>query len=238
MSEVQAAARLQQRTEELCVAAIRALSGQRDLHFRGRRLHRGRARLPLYAPHLHPVIERDDFASFRGAADGLALRLRLTDDTLHQRVAPREPLRRLVFELLEQFRVEALAGEQWPGVQRNLAHRFERWTLDFHHQGLTDTARGILLFTVAQISRARVTGQPVLEDIEDLMEATRAGIGPLLGHGLALLRRTRFDQAAYAQAALAIADAVAGLLEDADGDAGSDGATPNAPTTKSPPSAS
>jgi len=232
MSEVQAAARLQQRTEELCVAAIRALSGQRDLHFRGRRLHRGRARLPLYAPHLHPVIERDDFASFRGAADGLALRLRLCDDTLHQRLAPREPVRRLVFELLEQFRVEALAGEQWPGVQRNLAHRFERWTLDFHHQGLTDTARGILLFTVAQISRARVTGQPVLEDIEDLMEATRAGIGPLLGRGLALLRRTRFDQAAYAQAALAIADAVAGLLEDAGGDAGSDGTDAERPNNE------
>ena len=224
MSEVQAAARLQQRTEELCVAAIRALSGQRDLHFRGRRLHRGRQRLPLYAPHLHPVIERDDFASFRGAADGLALRLRLSDEALHQRLAPREPLRRMVFELLEQFRVEALAGEQWPGVQRNLLHRFERWTLDFHHQGLTDTARGLLLFTVAQMARARVTALPPLEDIEDLMEATRAGIGAALGHGLALLRRTRFDQAAYAEAARAIADAVAALLEDAGGDVTDEGA--------------
>lgn len=218
MSEVQAAARLQQRTEELCVSAIRALSRQRDLHFRGRRLHRGRQRLPLYAPHLHPVIERDDFASFRGAADGLALRLRLSDDPLHQRLAPREPLRRLVFELLEQFRVESLAGEHWPGVQRNLAHRFERWTLDFHHQGLTDTARGLLLFTVAQMSRARVTAQPPLEDIEDLMEATRAGIGPLLGYGLVQLRRTRHDQALYARAALQIAEAVAGLLEEAGGE--------------------
>ena len=40
MSEVQAAARHQQRVEELCVAAIRALAHERDLHFRGRRLHR------------------------------------------------------------------------------------------------------------------------------------------------------------------------------------------------------
>ena len=52
MSEVQAAAREQQHTEELCIAAIRALARERDLHFRGRRLHRGRQRLPLYAPHL------------------------------------------------------------------------------------------------------------------------------------------------------------------------------------------
>jgi cobaltochelatase CobT len=218
MSEVQAAAREQQRVEELCVAAIRALSGQRDLHFRGGRLHRGRQRLPLYAPHLHPRLQHDDFGSFRGAADGLALRLRGSDAALHERLCPREPLRRLVFELLEQYRCEALASAAWPGVQRNLAHRFERWTLDFHHAGLTDTARGILLFTVAQISRARVTGQPVLEEVEDLMEATRAGIVPRLGPGLAALRRTRHDQAAYARAALQIADAVADLLEDARAD--------------------
>lgn len=215
MSEVQAAARQQQRVEELCVAAIRALSGQRDLHFRGRRLHRGRQRLPLYAPHLHPKLDHDDFDSFRGAADGLALRLRFSDEALHATLRPAEPIRRLVFEMLEQFRCESLALDAWPGVLHNLQHRFERWTLDFHHAGLTDTARGLLLFTVAQIGRARVTAQPVLEEIEDLMEATRAGIGPALGAGLALLRRTRHDQAAYAQAALQIADAVAALLEEA-----------------------
>ena len=75
MGEVQAAARHQQQVEELCVAAVRALAGRRDLHFRGGRLHRGRQRLPLWAPHLHPKLERDDFGSFRGAADGLGLRL-------------------------------------------------------------------------------------------------------------------------------------------------------------------
>ncbi|MFT3819992.1 MAG: cobalt chelatase [Rubrivivax sp.] len=219
MSEVQAAAREQQRVEELCVAAIRALSGQRDLHFRGRRLHRGRQRLPLFAPHLHPQLERDDFDSFRGAADGLGLRLRFSDAALHATLCPPEPIRRLVFELLEQYRCEALAPAAWPGVQRNLAHRFERWTAGFHDAGLADSARGILLFTVAQIARARVTGQPVPEAVEDLLEATRAGIAPVLGPGLALLRRTRHDQAAYAHAALQIADAVAALLEDAGAEA-------------------
>lgn len=210
----QAAARQQQRVEELCVAAIRALSGERDLHFRARRLHRGRQRLPLYAPHLHPTLETDDFASFRGAADGLALRLRLSDDSLHSRLAPAEPVPRLVFDMLEQFRVESLAGDEWPGVQRNVQHCFEQWTLAFHHAGLTDSARGLLLFTVAQMARTRVTALPPHEAIEDLMEATRAGIAPLLGYGLAGLRRARNDQAIYADFALQVAQAVARLLED------------------------
>lgn len=224
MGEPQIAARHQQRIEELCVAAIRALAGERDLHFRGRRLHRGRLRLPLYAPHLHPSIEHDDFASFRGAADGLALRLARSDESLHRRLAPTDAARRMVFEMLEQFRVESLAGDEWPGVQRNLRHRFDTWLLAFHHSGLTESASGILLFTIAQVCHARVTQQPLLEETEDLMEATRAGIAPLIGHSLAALRRTRDNQAAFAVHALAIAAQVARLLEDA----AENDATPNA----------
>lgn len=215
MGEPQTLARQQQHIEELCVAAIRALAGERDLHFRGRRLHRGRVRLPLYAPHLHPSVEDDDFASFRGAADGLALRLAHSDDALHSRLAPSHPTRRMLFGMLEQFRVESLAADEWAGVQRNLQHRFEAWSRAFHHSGLTESASGLLLFTVAQICRARVTQQPVLEECEDLMEATRAGIGPLIGGSLAALRRTRHDQAAYAAHALAIAEQVARWLEEA-----------------------
>lgn len=213
MGEVQAAARHQQQVEELCVAAIRALCGRRDLHFRGGRLHRGRQRLPLWAPHLHPKLDRDDFDSFRGAADGLALRLRLSDDARHRARAPTEALRRMLFDLLEQYRVEAIAGEHWPGVRRNLLHRFERWTEGFLSAGLAETERGILLFTVAQVCRARVTQQPVLDEVADLMEATRAGVARALGPGLSQLRRTRFDQAAYGSAALLVAEAVAQLFD-------------------------
>lgn len=212
MSEAQTQAQ-RQRVEQRCVAAIHALAAERDLHFRGRRLHRGQVRLPLFAPHLHPDIEHDDCASFRGAADGLALRLAHSDAKLQRRFAPQDRVQRMLFEMLEQFRVESLVADEWPGVQRNLQHRFESWLLAFHHSGATDTASGILLFTVAQICRSRVTQQPALEATEDLMEATRAGIGPLIGHSLAALRRARHDQAAYAVHALAIAAQVARLLE-------------------------
>jgi cobaltochelatase CobT len=220
MSEVQQLARRQQRVDELCAGAIRALSGQADLHFRGRRLHRGRKRLPLFAPHLHPAIESDDFGSFRGAADGLALRLSLSDALLHARLCPPDPVQRLVFELLEQTRVESLAPEGLRGVAHNLRHRFEQWSLAFHRSRLTDSARGILLYTVAQVCRARVTGEPVLEETEDLMEATRAALAPAMGSDLAGLRRQRHDQTAYALHALAIARLVGEMLRSADAEEG------------------
>ena len=226
MTATQTRVRQQERVEELCAASIRALAGESDLHFRGRRLYRRGQPLPVFAPHLHPSLENDDFASFRGAADGLALRLAHSDAGLHQTLAPDDAVERALFDLLEQYRVESLASTAMPGVRRNLRHRHEAWSLGYHHSGQTDTARGLLVYTVAQICRARVTGDPVVEETEDLLEATRAALAPTLGPSLALLRRARGDQAAYAQPAREIARLVAAMLR---ADAPDDAATEIAP---------
>lgn len=214
-SAMQRRVRQEEQVAELCAGVVRAFSGERDLHFRGRRLHRGRVALPWFAPHLHPSPETDDFASFRGVADGLALRLTLSDAAVHAGLQPEEPVERMLFEMLEQFRAEALAPEVMAGMRRNLRHRHEQWSLAFHHSGLTDTARGLLLYAVAQICRARVSGQQVVEETEDMLEATRFALAPLIGHALAGLRRDRADQAAYAVHALAIARTVAAMLHEA-----------------------
>jgi cobaltochelatase CobT len=215
--------RHQQEVEELCVAAIRALCGQTDLHFRGRLLHRGDRRLPLHAPHLYPGVD-EDFGSFRGAADGMALRLSLSDADLHRCLLPEGAVERALFEMLEQFRVESLVPRHLRGVLENLRHRHEHWSLAFHRSGMTETARGLLLYTVIHVCRARVTGQPVVQQTEDLLEATRAGIAPLLGDDLAALRRHRSDQRAYALHAKAVAREVASMLGTSDHSSGrSDG---------------
>ncbi len=228
------ATRHQQRIDDLCAASIRALSGDAELHFRGRRLYRGSKALPPFAPHLNPAPGTDDFGSFRGAADAMALRVRLSDTALHQRLRPAEPLPRMLFEMMEQFRVEALAPADMPGVIHNLRHRFEAWSLAFFNSGLTETARGILLYTVAQITRSRVTTQQVIEASEDAIEATRMSIVPKLGSALAGLRRARHDQAAYAEHALSIVQAVCAMLTEGDeGDEADDAA--NEAEAKDPP---
>jgi cobaltochelatase CobT len=209
------AERRQQQVEELAAAALRALSGEAELYFRGGRLHRQGRPLPLLAPHLQPEHGQDDFGSFRGAADGVALRLALSDGPLHQRLRPSEAVERVLFDLLEQFRVESLAPAALPGVVANLRHRHEQWCVAAQRDGLTDSAAGLLLYTVAQVARARVTAQPVVEATEGLIEATRMAIGPSIGQALSALRRTRHDQAAYAPHALAIARRVGASLRGA-----------------------
>lgn len=62
-----------------------------------------------------------DLARVRGIGDGLALRLRHHDSTMHQRLSPRGDVAAEVFEALEQVRVEALGASRMTGVAANLA---------------------------------------------------------------------------------------------------------------------
>lgn len=209
------AARRIERREALCAAAVRALTGDAALHYRDGRLCRDTRPLPLHAPHLRTHPQLDDFASLRGAADGAALRLMHSDAQLHGQLCPQDPVERLVFELLEQLRCETRTPPGMPGLVRNLRERFEAWSRAFYRSGLTEDHLGILLYTVAQIAWSRLTGWPVLEETEDLIEATRAAIVPALGVSLAGLRRHRAEQGAFAVHALELARLVGEMIRTA-----------------------
>jgi cobaltochelatase CobT len=223
IADRQAARRADER-ERLCAAAVRALTGDAALNYRDGRLCRGYRPLPLHAPHLRTDRNADDLASLRGAADGAALRLVHSDATLHRRLCPADPVARLVFELLEQLRCETLTPPGMPGVAQNLKHRFMAWSRAFHRSGLIDGHLGLLVYTVAQMSWSRLSGEPVLEETEGLIEATRAAIAPALGVALAGLRRHRGDQQAFAQHALDIARTVSEMIRAARGQQAEDAA--------------
>lgn len=207
--------REQQETDELCAGAIRALSGVASIRYRGRRLHDGHRPLPIHAAHLQPDAALQDLPSLRGAADSVALRLLHTDAALHKSLCPVEPVARLVFELLEQLRVETLAPEHHAGVIDNLRHRFTAWSHAFYDSGLAEGASGLLLYSVFQMCWSRLTARPVLEKTEDFIEATRWSVSSQLSGDLAGLRRHRTDQTAFARHALAIAHAVDAMLKEA-----------------------
>jgi cobaltochelatase CobT len=199
-----AAIRREQRLRELRAASMRALSRQRGLHFRGAALYRGRKPVAMPVPHLHPPTDR-------GAADGMALRLRHNDPEIHAELMPEDTASRVVFEMLEQFRVESLVSSTWPGVRRNLADRFRGWSQEFEASRSAETASGLLLYTVAQVCRSRITAEPIAEWTQDLIEATRFELAATIGPDLALLRRNRHSQRAFGVVARSIADRVARL---------------------------
>jgi cobaltochelatase CobT len=202
-----------ERVHALCAAAVRAISGVSDVRFRGDVLHRAGSPVPATAPHLRPTPGRDDFPCFRGASDGVALRLLHSDSGVHARHRPQGQVPRLVFEMLEQFRVESLADPRQPGVLANLRHRHRAWSRQFHASGLTESDPGLLLYAVALVSRARVTGDPVDPAADDVVESARYALAPVIGAELARLRPLRSQQARYAVPARSLAEKVGELVD-------------------------
>ncbi|MBF0268261.1 MAG: cobaltochelatase subunit CobT [Alphaproteobacteria bacterium] len=79
------------------------------------------AHLPLAAR--RPLLE--DLIRLRGSADAVALKLKHHDEKLHARRAPDEPEARLVYDAIEQSRVEALGAKRYPGLAQNVASAVE-----------------------------------------------------------------------------------------------------------------
>ena len=200
----QAAIRREQGLRELRAACIRALSRQRGLHFRGSALYRGARSVPMPVPHLHPPTDR-------GAADGIALRLRHNDPGVHAQLRPDGTAGRLVFEMLEQFRVESLVPADWPGVRRNLADRFAAWSRDFEASNSVETDSGLLLYTIAQVCRSWITAEPIADWTQDLIEGTRFELTSAIGRELPMLRRNRHSQKEFGELARAISERIANL---------------------------
>jgi cobaltochelatase CobT len=205
----------QHKLEALCAASLRASAGDAALNYRTGQLFRAEARIAIGAPHLRLnrySEEASDLGSQRGVVDALALKMRHTDFALHRALRPTESVERFLFEMLEQFRVEALCPAWMPGAQRNIGHRFEAWSTSFVSSPVFETSLGLLLFSVAQMCWSRITGLPLSDEVADRIEGTRVSVGPQIGVALAGLRRHRADQAAFARDALRIAKTIGEMV--------------------------
>lgn len=169
----------------------------------------------IAVPHLVRELSGLDLADRRGVADAHGLRARHSDADLHRALAPTEPLERIVFDIAEQFRCEALAPADWRGSAHNRDLAFERWNLSAEVERLIETGTGLLIFTVTHMLRARLLGRSTTERVDDLIETTRGNLSRLIGHELADLPGRVHDQAAFARSAREIARLVAEMVGDA-----------------------
>ena len=204
-------------------AMLRAMTGDDSLQWSGQTLYRGTYPLPQLAAHHSdvPLLQTDQ----RGLLDSMGLRLHLSDEALHQQHLPKDPVERMVFELLEQLRVESLVPEAWPGARENMRQRFLHWCQAFMDSGLTESSLGILLFTVAVTAWSRLTGHEIPESMGDLVESTRLSMAAQLGQQWVQLRRLRQEQQQFVTPALAVSrwvgQAVRAAQEEAPRGAGS-----------------
>ena len=210
-------------------AAVRAVSGRVDAEWRGHRLSVGRRSVPIATPYLVGPLDRPDGTvderRTRGVADGLGMLLRHSDLDIHAELSPAPLLERIVFDALEQLRCDSLTPGHLRGQRANLNAAFDAWSLDARSNRVAESRTSLLVFTVIHMVNARLMARTMPEDVEELTEATRFHLAPVIGHGLRELPRSRFDQRAYAAASIEIARLVGEVAGDADDSEVSESAT-------------
>ncbi|MEM7293743.1 MAG: cobalt chelatase, partial [Pseudomonadota bacterium] len=205
---------LRRRIERHCAASIRALSGKPEAEFRAQRLLLNERTFNLRTPHLSVDVIAHPLVRARGVADAMALRLVHSDRELHLQWAPQGTIAGIVFDVLEQVRVECLVPDDLPGMRNNLRQAFDLWCLEARGTGLTENEIGLMVFSITHIVRSRLRNEALDIEIDDLVEGSRFRLAPLVGVELSKLRKARFDQTEFAPLARTIADAIGELCGD------------------------
>jgi cobaltochelatase CobT len=174
-----------------------------------------RARLPSPSRALPP----SEIAKLRGAADGLALRLRYHDDALHNARQPGSRDARDAYDGLERARIEIVGAEHMPGVAANLRGRLNEECEGSGLDRMTEREQLPLGTALSLLARDRMDPESVPISARHIVDLWRNTLNPAAEAALDELADTRNDQARYIRAArklLAAVDLAEGESEPAD----------------------
>ena len=193
-------------------AMIRSLSREKSAQIRDWQLFHNTAPLESIAPHLSLENLKTSWAYPRGVLDGIALRLRHSDAALHTSLAPEGMIESLIFEVLEQIRVESNCPDELKGCRKNTQTQFIAWMQQFIASGGVEGSIGLLLVTIFSTVWMKLNSQPIPQLMQDIVEATRAGIAQDMGPLLVKLKASRNNQEEYAQVVHEVISLASGLI--------------------------
>ena len=191
---------------------IRSLSGEASAQIRDWQFFHKSTPLDSIAPHLSLENLKASWAIPRGVLDGIALRLRYSNTDLHTSLAPEGMIESLIFEVLEQIRVESNCPDELKGSQENIQRQFIAWMQQFIASGGAEGSIGLLLITIFSTVWMKLNSKPIPQLMQDIVEATRAGIAENMGPLLVKLKASRHNQAAYAETTHEVIKLVSGMI--------------------------
>jgi cobaltochelatase CobT len=155
-----------------------------------------RARLPLPTRALPPA----EIARLRGAADSLALRLRLHDDAVHAARMPARREAREAYDALEQARVEVVGSRHMAGVASNLRARLADAAEAEGYDRMTRKEQLPVAAALALLARERMSGEASPEAARRVLDLWRGSIGETAERALDEMAGAQDDQTAYTRA--------------------------------------
>ncbi len=183
-------------------ATVRAIAERPtlDVAFRGRENRRERAQVGPDAVRLsmpRPDLVAGELGRLRGEADRAALRVRHHDQGVHRRFTPEGEVAGLVFDSLEDVRVESLGSRHMAGVRANLesAHRARVSTAQPGERGQDPTVAEI----IDLYAREQILGFGLSEAQQKLLGGWREWLEGNVARELVSLRGSFEDQEQFAR---------------------------------------
>ncbi len=155
-------------------------------------------------PHPPRELSGPEAMRIRGLADQMALRVAHHDDKIHARARPASAEGALVYEALEQARIEAIGANALVGVKLNLGEVLEHAAQRKGLARVFDPATAPMADIVSLIVRERLTGAPPPPSAKALVDAFRAEVEAKAGGDLDRLTGAVDDQKAFARIARAV----------------------------------
>lgn len=141
-------------------------------------------------------------ALIRGAADAKALRLRYSDPALHSKLKPRDAHGAMVFDALEQARVESLGAQDMAGIKNNLAATMAERSRLMHTSGFGEQNDQKADEALYVLTRLALTGETPPAEASALIKTWGPYVTDKLGpDAFARFRNSMADQTAFASAA-------------------------------------
>ena len=135
-----------------------------------------------------------EIARVRGEADSHSLRLRHHDNATHRRFAPTGEVASLLYDGLEQVRVEMLGSRDMAGLRANLEQLFQT-----RSEGAGADRDGNMAEIVELYMREKMLGYELSENQQDQLSAWRDWLGERVDEVMPTLEQELANQDAFAR---------------------------------------
>ena len=136
----------------------------------------------------------DDIALLRGDADLSSLALRYHNPLIHYNFRPQSANAAVVFDALEQARIEIIGSQNWSGVKQNLIKRLE----EYHSKQVYHSTSQPVADILALLLREQILGTKPPKKIKTIVDLWRTRLNDSVGRILKNLPASINDQKKYA----------------------------------------
>jgi cobaltochelatase CobT len=143
-------------------------------------------------------LDSREAAILRGHADSIALRLACHNKDMHRRLSPQAPSARIIFDAVEQARIEAIGARRMQGIASNLDTMLDDRFQRARYAEIAIRAEAPLEDALAMIVRERLTGLKPPKNGRKIVDLWRPWIEEHAADELDQLNSEIEDQRAFA----------------------------------------